>query len=576
MKKKIASLLLALVFCMGLLPAALAANAGETLTAEEAESKYGISISPSSIDLGTIYNTPAKEERTFTVTNNGDVDVAVAKSGGTGILSSGNKDSDAYLIKAGESRDYTFSINTYTPQKGSGTIDLLVIIEPEKVGSWKTSFYYESYTTGERCTIKDALTVHYDLRALSDADAGDIAWEVSDTFIDFGTSDVADGHHPSQEKALTVTNRGSLPFVFEAVFDLSACERANKKDLFYKGISGAGSFVRPGESTKIRVSTASGYQIPGKVEGCVLKLTAYYPDSKEKNTLTAEIPLSIKFLSDGGYRIRNLSDSTYGKVSTADGVDRRAYSGEPSFIVKEGSDLTFVMTPYNPATHYVSDIKINGESVGTAGMVGNTYTISNVQASMDFEAFFAPGATPDAPKPIVGNPQPADWAKADAERAKTLGILPAALQNAYDQPITRAQFCVLADGLYTKVKGGMASADPAVTFADTTDPAVLRMASVKVVNGVGNGAFDPDGQLTREQAATMLARLSAVLDKPLTASEPTFADNADVAGWAMPFVGQMQASGIMGGTGNNQFSPKQSYTREQSVVTIMRLYGMIK
>lgn len=576
MKKKIASLLLALVLCMGLLPAALAANAGETLTAEEAESKYGISISPSSIDLGTIYNTPAKEERTFTVTNNGDVDVAVAKSGGTGILSSGNKDSDAYLIKAGESRDYTFSINTYTPQKGSGTIDLLVIIEPEKVGSWKTSFYYESYTTGERCTIKDALTVHYDLRALSDADAGDIAWEVSDTFIDFGTSDVADGHHPSQEKALTVTNRGSLPFVFEAVFDLSACERANKKDLFYKGISGAGSFVRPGESTKIRVSTASGYQIPGKVEGCVLKLTAYYPDSKEKNTLTAEIPLSIKFLSDGGYRIRNLSDSTYGKVSTADGVDRRAYSGEPSFIVKEGSDLTFVMTPYNPATHYVSDIKINGESVGTAGMVGNTYTISNVQASMDFEAFFAPGATPDAQKPIVGNPQPADWAKADAERAKTLGILPAALQNAYDQPITRAQFCVLADGLYTAVKGSPAAADAAVTFSDTTDPAVLRMASAKVVNGVGDGKFDSNGQLTREQAATMLSRLSAALGKPLTGGAPTFDDNASVSSWAIDAVGEMQASGVMGGTGNNQFSPKQSYTREQSVVTIMRLYGMIK
>ena len=576
MKKKIASLLLALVLCLGLLPAALAANAGETLTAEEAESKYGISISPSSIDLGTIYNTPAKEERTFTVTNNGDVDVAVAKSGGTGILSSGNKDSDAYLIKAGESRDYTFSINTYTPKKGSGTIDLLVIIEPEKVGSWKTSFYYESYTTGERCTIKDALTVRYDLRALSDADAGDIAWEVSDTFIDFGTSVVADGHHPSQEKTFTVTNRGSLPFVFEAVFDLSACERANKKDLFYKGISGAGSFVRPGESTKIRVSTASGYQIPGKVEGCVLKLTAYYLDSKEKNTLTAEIPLSIKYLTDGSYRIWNLSDNSFGTVKTSDGINRDPYSGNSLFLAKEGSSVTFVMTPYNPATHYVSDIKINEKSVGTSGMVGNTYTISNLHGSIDFEAIFSPGATPDAQKPIVGNPQPADWAKADAERAKTLGILPAALQNAYDQPITRAQFCVLADGLYTAVKGSPAEADASLTFSDTADPAVLRMASAKVVNGTGNGAFDPNGQLTREQAATMLSRLSVALGKPLDNGAPTFSDNGDIASWASEAVGAMQASGIMGGTGNNLFSPQMTYTREQSIVTIMRLYELLK
>lgn len=419
MKKRILSVLLALTLCLSLLPAALAADGGETLTAEEAESRYGISVSPSSIDLGTIYNTPAKEERTFTVTNNGDVDVAVAKSGGTGILSSGNRDSDAYLIKAGESRDYTFSINTYTPQKGSDTIDLLVIIEPEKVGSWKTSFYYESYTTGERCTIKDALTVHYDLRALSDADAGDIAWELSDTFIDFGTSDVADGHHPSQEKALTVTNRGSLPFVFEAVFDLSACERANKKDLFYKGISGAGSFVRPGESTKIRVSTASGYQIPGKVEGCVLKLTAYYSDSREKNTLTAEIPLSIKYLTDGSYQIRELSDNSYGRVTVSDDVKRDpVFDWDNFLLVKEGSDLTFVMTPYDPAAYHVSDIKINGESVGTHGMVGNTYTISNVQASMKFEAVFAPGADPNAQRP-----QPTEQPTGGTAYASTQNVL---------------------------------------------------------------------------------------------------------------------------------------------------------
>ena len=416
MKKRILSILLALTLCLALLPAALATDGGETLTAGEAESKYGISISPSSIDLGTIYNTPAKEERTFTVTNNGDVDVAVAKFGGTGILSSGNRDSDAYLIKAGESRDYTFSINTYTPQKGSGTIDLLVIIEPEKVGSWKTSFYYESYTTGERCTIKDALTVHYDLRARSDADAGDIAWELSDTFIDFGTSDVADGHHPSQEKALTVTNRGSLPFVCEVNLDISACERANKKDVFY--YIGGGGFIRPGESTKIRVSTASGYQIPGKVEGCVLKLTAYYPDSKEKNTLTAEIPLSIKYLTDGGYQVYNLSDNSFGTVKTSDGIDRGPYSGNNRFTAKEGSSVTFVMTPYDPAAYHVSDIKINDESVGTHGMVGNTYTISNVQASMDFEAVFAPGAAPNATQP-----QPTEQPTGGTAYASTQNVL---------------------------------------------------------------------------------------------------------------------------------------------------------
>ena len=49
-----------------------------------------------------------------------------------------------------------------------------------------------------------------------------------------------------------------------------------------------------------------------------------------------------------------------------------------------------------------------------------------------------------------------------------------------------------------------------------------------------------------------------------------------MAGWAKTAVGQMQLSRIMSGTGNNQFSPQQSYTREQSVVTIVRMCELLK
>lgn len=170
--------------------------------------------------------------------------------------------------------------------------------------------------------------------------------------------------------------------------------------------------------------------------------------------------------------------------------------------------------------------------------------------------------------------QPSSWAKADVDRAIAANILPAELRGAYGQPATRREFCLLADALYTAVKGS--AAPQTATFTDTTDPAVLRMASVGVVNGVGDGAFNPNGQLNREQAATMLARLAGALGKPLAESAPTFADSGSVSGWARAAVGQMQKSGVMGGVGNNQFSPAGSYTREQSTVTIMRLYDLMK
>ena len=40
-------------------------------------------------------------------------------------------------------------------------------------------------------------------------------------------------------------------------------------------------------------------------------------------------------------------------------------------------------------------------------------------------------------------------------------------------------------------------------------------------------------------------------------------------------VGEMQASGIKGGVGNNMFAPRSTYTREQSIATILRMFELM-
>ena len=102
------------------------------------------------------------------------------------------------------------------------------------------------------------------------------------------------------------------------------------------------------------------------------------------------------------------------------------------------------------------------------------------------------------------------------------------------------------------------------------------MAGLGVVNGVGDGKFDPNASLTRQEAAAMLARLANVMEKPLTSGTASFADSASVSGWAIEAVGQVQASGIMNGVEGNRFAPADPYTREQSIVTMLRLYDFVK
>lgn len=163
---------------------------------------------------------------------------------------------------------------------------------------------------------------------------------------------------------------------------------------------------------------------------------------------------------------------------------------------------------------------------------------------------------------------PSAWAVEDVQASIDAGIVPAALRSDYAAPITRSRFCALATAVYETVTGSEITQRR--SFTDTREVPVEKMAAVGVVDGVGDGRFDPDGTLTREQAATIIDRLSTALGYPLADSTTTFADKHSISYWATAAVGRVQAAGIMNGVGDNTFSPQGSYTVEQSIVTMLR------
>ena len=165
------------------------------------------------------------------------------------------------------------------------------------------------------------------------------------------------------------------------------------------------------------------------------------------------------------------------------------------------------------------------------------------------------------------------WAVDAVSRANSLGLVPQHLNAGYTQTMTRAEFCALAVRLYETIKN--TEITERMTFVDTEDVNVQKMGALSVVTGVGNNRFAPNDLLTREQAATMIARLAEALDNPLSGQAPAFTDNNSISSWAYDAVGKMQATGIMDGVGNNTFSPKGSYTREQSIATMLRLFDVV-
>lgn len=174
---------------------------------------------------------------------------------------------------------------------------------------------------------------------------------------------------------------------------------------------------------------------------------------------------------------------------------------------------------------------------------------------------------------------PSSWAKSAVDTARNAGIVPEQVDQAYTQSITRADFCALAAAVYRtwEKSGNVKSIDKAVvSFSDTKDEDVLLCASLGVVNGVGNGKFAPQQKLTRQQAASMLHRLGNLRrnakDSVKDRMPHVFADGADIQAWARSDVYWAYNSGVMNGVSGNRFAPNNSYTREQSIATMLRLY----
>ena len=171
------------------------------------------------------------------------------------------------------------------------------------------------------------------------------------------------------------------------------------------------------------------------------------------------------------------------------------------------------------------------------------------------------------------NNSPSPWAVEQVFWARAEGLVPTNLQSNYTQAITRAEFCSLAVVVYERVKGEITAR---TTFIDTDDVNVEKAASVGIVSGVGDNRFDPNGTLIREQAAVMLSNLADAFGQPFPKQAATFADNNSASSWALDGIGKVQAAGIMSGVGDSRFAPKQQYTREQSIITILQIFEVMQ
>lgn len=178
------------------------------------------------------------------------------------------------------------------------------------------------------------------------------------------------------------------------------------------------------------------------------------------------------------------------------------------------------------------------------------------------------------------------WAYEEVTAAIEENFIPVYLQNLYRNNIKRNEFCstvikaiteILDTDAETLVKErtnkALSDWEKEYPFSDTTDSYVIAAYALGIVNGQGNRVFNPYATISRQEAAAFLTRGAKVLGMDTTVIEAAkFADDAKVSGWAKNDVSYVSQIKVMGGTGGGNFSPLGTYSREQSFITVYRLY----
>lgn len=170
--------------------------------------------------------------------------------------------------------------------------------------------------------------------------------------------------------------------------------------------------------------------------------------------------------------------------------------------------------------------------------------------------------------------EPSEWAKDKVAYAYEIGIAKDHL--VYAEPISREQFCELVYNLIIKVNG-MLAAPVSDKFTDTANERVLLLNGAGIINGKSDTEFCPDDSLTRAESATIIVRMiNKLMPMETTMMWYEFEDGDKIPVWATDSVQTICNLGFMNGVGDDRFAPEASYTAEQAIVTLVRVYDKVK
>ena len=97
------------------------------------------------------------------------------------------------------------------------------------------------------------------------------------------------------------------------------------------------------------------------------------------------------------------------------------------------------------------------------------------------------------------------------------------------------------------------------------------MASIETVAGNPDGSFDPDGNLNRAEAATLIFRIANIDE----ATEGDGFSDVDIDDWYGPYVYALSNVGIISGNPDGSFEPRENINRAEFLQLVILTFSYV-
>ena len=215
----------------------------------------------------------------------------------------------------------------------------------------------------------------------------------------------------------------------------------------------------------------------------------------------------------------------------------------------------------------------SGSGAKSGGSGGVVVTVAANPEADTNTAVTTPALTPAASK--FKDMQDAQWAETAVYYLVDRGIVAGVTEDTFEaaRPVTRFELSKLLT-LATELQIGTSAE---ITFDDVPDghwasEYVAILSAAGIITGVGEGRFEGNRSVTREEAAVMLGRaIALLLPGGKSESAARFMDEDDISAWAVEDVKGLASYKIIKGDTENCFNPQSQLTRAEAAQIIYNM-----